>query len=244
MRFLLIGLLLSLFNSCTTPSSPPFKKSTSSPRVTYWVNQHYLSCLESGQSACRCLAQNRYLVGYLNHDSTTFISRSSIHFGHEAEYDYQLIRKNHFNWLGIEKHNPQDSISITLRNQHLYLNDSIVFKPQELPLKSTHDTANIKAILQTQLYCLNASSLLGYKYLSDTTFFSLHQLKNWIKNHQVNIYCSDDFYYDQMSIQHEDTVAHYHLEFKKNEVLIYETAEPRNKGVKFSPKNKRIVRLY
>lgn len=209
----------------------------------YWVSSDYINSLDSKCSVCECLSNNELIMLYIDFRKLKIIIQSSIfYFGYQTASQFNLIPiANKVSTYLIKKKWPlTDSIIVEIKNANnltlFYKKNNLHFKREKFKtvsiLSTPKEIFSQSMDMFDQLNILNSRSLL--KFLNDTAksdssiLISVKDLKRYIYENKVSIYCSDDYHYNGMTIT-GDPNKYYHLEYKKNKIVIYDEGQGRSR---------------
>lgn len=201
--------------------------------VQVWLNVDYLESLEKGVSICTCWKKTRYQLVYFDSvKMELFLKSNLMHFGHDSEFLLpvkKLGRKFLTDTLSYEWPIEMKEFEI-IDVDTMVLSESgkdYRFIKTYFPKSSNstkQNTTDYNGLVES-LYAYNSRTLLAYKNLkkelSSTTLVSIDSLKNLIFSWKVSAHCSDDFFYDGMTIL-SDPMRHFELKFDESEVIMYE----------------------
>lgn len=235
-------LLCTLITGCNISDVQTTKRTTTktitehlAPADSFqvWVNVDYLKSLESGTSICNCWKQNRYQLAYFDTSKMElFLQSNLMHFGHDSGFTIPIKKTGNrytpdttrYNWpVEHKEFEILDADTLVLTEGKI----TYKFIEKSFPKKTnTKTNSPLTDFDFTMLvYQLNSHAILNYMHLvperSSSVLIDPDSLKNLIKQGKVNAHCSDDYYFDGMTID-AGNLRYFDLQFNKNELIIYE----------------------
>ena len=206
----------------------------------YWLNESYLKCLELNKSVCDCLAENEWVILYVDTNNLKLIIGSSVHhFGLEQSENAELIKIS-FGRFKIKNWRVEDSVYLTLKNNKIEIRGfkNVNFIPKKLKTLDIPETP--KGIftqdldLLEQLGKIHSRSILKYLENNDDAFAK--ELIELIYADKVSVNCSDDYFYNSMYIERENN-KYFHLEYQSEKLIFYDEEEGRGRFEKIDTSN-------
>jgi hypothetical protein len=205
----------------------------------FWINTDYYKCITLGNDVCECLSKNEFVMLYLDYEKEkVLIQSSTYYFGLETTVylDMKEVGDEKLVYTVAKQWPLSDSLVIVILDNKLtvgYKNDKIIFNRQILKTLDVPTTPkgifSYDMEIWMQRNVLNSKSLLAFPYTDKKPqLFSIDELKKLIENKKVTISCSDDFHYNSMWIK-QDTIRYFQLEYRDNNVTIYELPKGRNR---------------
>ena len=202
------------------------KGQSESVSMTYWVNQKYLKCINSGNSVSSCHEQNDFLILHIDTSEKIITLEPSMYYSWEMiELKYNLSN-NYYNI--VSSNFGTDSITgFNIIDNKIVLsssNHSTLF--ERIQVKRIDKWA--QGDIWRQLGLLNSKPLLEYATKPDCSSTELlvtqNELKEYISKGQIWISVSDDFYYNELTIKKsENDYLHFFLEYGNNYIKMYKT---------------------
>jgi len=194
---------------------------TPNDSISYWVNQKYLDCLDSGKSVCNCQEKNNYLILHIDTKKKLLTINPSIYFSPETfEFKIRAINKSAYSIVSGPGIDSGSTLNFSANQMILKSSKkSILFnKIRVKPLDNW-----IQGDLWKQLGVINCKPLLNYSFDSnnDSTepLLSKKSLSEYISKALITISCSDDYHYNEMQIK--DSNTEFFVIYDKDWIKIY-----------------------
>lgn len=249
MRCLIYTFVLSLLMlSCSTKEgSKSFEDSTTNlsenevisdstdlnDSLIIWVNREFENKLKEDISICDCWREIKY--HFLYYDTVKmelYLKSNLMHYGHDSELIFPLKR------FGNRLKNDTTSQAWPTKNIefNIPVNDTIRLMDGDEPytfvkrvFKYEKDTSQKYFFVYSKLsdihYILNSYILMKYNVVdaaaSSHHLIDLPELKQLVLNQKVSAHCSDDYYYDGITIKTDES-RYYFLEFEQGMVSLFE----------------------
>lgn len=239
--FSLIGFLSCNFtdkqhvNVSSNVNQKSFERAKKYPDSSvFWFNERYIDCINSGTAVCECLSKNEFVMLHLDKKNNSVLIQSSVYFfGLEtsSEFDIKRLDEDSLKYEVEEIWPLSNSMAMDLTNDNqlkiLYNNKKYSFIKKRLKTLAVPRTPKglftYRSEIWTQRNTFNSKSLLAYPYTDkENQLFSPKELKKLINDNKVTISCSDDFHYNSMIIKKGDSLKHFHLEYNKQKVSVYQ----------------------
>lgn len=223
----------------------------------YWVNLDYLQSLEKEISICDCWRQNKFLLLYIDFDKPELIIQSNLfHAGMDTQEILPLIADGQKFMADISQawafsepiyfDRPYtDSLEIAMgQSKYKFVKKKFELKNQISKSLVGSNSSNLFDFS----YQLNSHILLKYNLLdtieSTSILIPVDSLRELIFEGFVSAHCSDDFYFDGMTIEVGE-LHHYHLEFSPGKVILYDERQGRGRHEEIDLKSlpKQIMRI-
>lgn len=215
-------------NTNSTKNKSIAKKKVDS--IDVWINTSYYESIDENISICDFWRENRYQLLYYDKVKMKLYLKSNLmHYGHDSELVLPIKRyKNGYRYdstLNDWQVEPKEFQKLS-KDTLVLLDEKKTYKFVRKTFLSKLDS-NIfySSYLRNIFYELNSHLLIKYNKLdtikSTAIFVKPDVLKKMILNGLVTGYCSDDYNYDGITIK-KDTIQNYHLQFNKDELILYE----------------------
>jgi hypothetical protein len=200
----------------------PGNGQTVTDSATYWVNDKYISCLDSGKSVCHCQEQNNLLILHIDTIKNIVTIDPSIYFSWET---FEInIKHGKINTYSIIPSYGMDNGSVMNING----NQLILTSPKQAAEFTKIKVKKIDKWLQgdmwRQIGVINCKPLLKYSITicNDSSNISLtkKELADYIMQGKTTISCSDDFHYNEMHIKDAD--KEFFLLYEIDSIKMYE----------------------
>ncbi len=211
--------------------------------IELWVSIDFLNLIEKEISICNCWKQTKYhLLFYDTTKMELYLKSNLMHFGHDSEIILPLLKQgdtlkydsisNDCSAQSREFKIPSnDTLNlIEGTNNYQFIRKTYTFDSSENKLSGNQ---LIYYRIRDLFYQLNSLILLKYTVLdsvsSSSTLITPDGLKELINDGKVTGHCSDDYYYNGITIKNKST-RHFHLVFNKGELILYDEKQGRDKG--------------
>lgn len=223
--------------------------------IVFWVSTDYEKALNENNSICECWSKSRFNLLYIDsvHSKITVLSNLK-HFGHDSEFYISYSLSGNTFLLDSTYYDSRLRLSsfVLNSNDELTLYDDqrpysfrkIIFKFEKEPNGKWYPESE----LSDYFYEKNSELLLKYNSIdtlqSTHDLISIEELHELIESGKVHLHCSDDFGYDGMTL-HVEPYRYFHLEFRGNEVILYDELEGRGRYEKldYSLLPKQVLRI-
>ncbi len=223
----------------------------------YWVNLDYLESLEKEISICDCWRQNKFLLLYIDFEKLELIVHSNLFYaGMDTQEILPLIADGQkfmtvtseawrFNEPIYFDRPYTDTLEIAMgQSKYKFVKKKFELKNQNSKSGGDSNSSNLFDFSHQ----LNSHILLKYNLLdtieSTSILIPVDSLKKLIVGGFVNGHCSDDFYFDGITIEVGE-LHHYHLEFTPGKVILYDERDGRGRHEEIDLKSlpKQIMRI-
>ena len=197
-----------------------------SDSATYWVNQKYVDCINSGKSVSECQEQNNFLILHIDTTLNRLTIDPSIYYSWETLVSE--IKQNNQNYYTILPTYGIDSSSVlNIKDNQITISSAkqlMVFT--KIKVKRLDNWT--QGDLWRQLGVINCKPFLKYSIKPDCGYTNLlltqYDLSNYISNGRIWISCSDDYHYNELTIKKSDKdYLHFFLEYGNDFIKMYKT---------------------
>ena len=246
MRILTLSIIVLVLTCCSTNNSESGKNLavkvdsnnvtvTNTDSVEIWVNTAYLETVKENISICDCWRKNKYHLFYYDTvNMQLYLKSNLIHYGHDSEIILPIFRTD----SGFRYDSTLNDWPIEIKEFEIPSNDTLTlldgndyhsFIKMYLPIVKDSNSLNNPYFFYSDFrdffYQLNSNLLLKYTDFDENRSSSLlidpDTLNKFIRKGKVSGHCSDDYYFDGITIKN-DSNRYFQLQFKKRELWMYE----------------------
>jgi|GEM_PF-3230195 hypothetical protein len=232
--------------------------------ITFWINMKYSACIDSGKSICHCQEQNPYLI--LQIDSARKISPSAytedMNPKDTLKYRMTIVPSIYRSWetldvpitptgknsFSVLPHYDIDSgMTVNLEGTHLtltYGEETVRFIKLSRRGLADNGTRNMRNYMGV----FNSIPLLTYSIKpgkGGTIFLTHDDLINYIAEGRISVSCSDDFNYNEMTVEKNDsTNLYFFLVYKKDNTIELYKEPGRNRGDEIDTTKLKVSEIF
>jgi hypothetical protein len=195
-----------------------------------WINAGFLNSMNENISICDCWRDNKYqLLYYDTIEMELYLKSNLMYFGHDSEFILPISKTDN---RYIYDSTIYESF-VERKEFEVYSDDSLILIEGNSSYKFVKKYFPVKAGQKQEFYSdfsdlfyqYSSYTLLKYQTIdtvrSSYELISPEILRNNILNGLTSGHCSDDGYFDGLTIE-GDTNRYFELRFSKEELVLYE----------------------